>query len=541
MLRGRLSPERRQEVSTEIGQMSTPNVSFYVMVAISTIIAAYGLLANSTAVVIGAMLVAPLMGPIFGIALGLLTGDKRMTWTATVSEVMGVILAVGVGVAIGLVPLELDYGSEILSRTQPTIYDIIVALAAGFAGAYAMVHERLSASLPGVAIAVAVVPPLATCGLCIADAQWDLAGGAFLLFLANFLAIQIAVGLVLTVFGMTELPSREIVTFGDFFREFWPSLTALLVVGMFMTQALLGLVSDQRFSRQLRETLSEQFSAGSGTDLSDIRYKSTDDQTVVIAAVLTPVAFQPSEVQRIENTLRSKTDGNIHLIIRSLISTNMDSSGPVFVPEGELKQEAEATARAEFLSRVSEALRAHLQQVPGAYLANLRREDYEDRIVVTAEVSTPIAIEPSQVAQMEEALAEAAEIPVRLVVRSLLVRYADAVHYLYEPEAEKPTPLTEQQLKLHKRLEQALGNQLRQQIDEARLTELRMSEREGRILVAAVVNTPWTIGPEEVAPIQRNLRQYVHPRIDLTVASHVGGYATASGYVESFQHHAPEQ
>ena len=87
-----ITPERRQEIYESIAEISAPTVTFYVMVALSTTIAAYGLLANSTAVVIGAMLVAPLMGAIFGMALGLSSDDKSLLWKSTVAAVMGALL-----------------------------------------------------------------------------------------------------------------------------------------------------------------------------------------------------------------------------------------------------------------------------------------------------------------------------------------------------------------------------------------------------------------------------------------------------------------
>ena len=233
-----LSPQRRRELHDEIADLSVPSRSFYLMVAVSATIAAYGLLTNSTAVVIGAMLVAPLMGPIFGIALGLTIGDWRLVARALGAELLGVCAVIALGLLIGSLPFRVDFGSEILARTQPTLYDIVIALAAGVAGAYTIAHERLSPSLPGVAIAVALVPPLATCGLCLSAARWDLALGAFLLFLANFLAIQVAAAAVFTSLRMVEVGTADIVSVGDYLRRFSVSLLALAVVAVFMTHTL---------------------------------------------------------------------------------------------------------------------------------------------------------------------------------------------------------------------------------------------------------------------------------------------------------------
>jgi uncharacterized hydrophobic protein (TIGR00271 family) len=145
----RVPVERREEIHHDVAKMSEPHRSFYFMVGLSAVIAGYGLLDNSSAVVIGAMLVAPLMGPIFGIALGLTNGDRRLLRTATVAQVVGVALTVALGALIGLMPLRATFGSEILIRTQPTLYDVAIAFASGLAGAYAIASKRFSAALPG--------------------------------------------------------------------------------------------------------------------------------------------------------------------------------------------------------------------------------------------------------------------------------------------------------------------------------------------------------------------------------------------------------
>ena len=118
----RINPDERQIIYTNIREMSTPSRSFYLMVCISTIIATYGLLANSTAVVIGAMLVAPLMGPIFGIALDT-NGDNKLLRNSNQFRITGHAAGRCLAAIIGLIPLRPDLASEIVARTQPTVYD----------------------------------------------------------------------------------------------------------------------------------------------------------------------------------------------------------------------------------------------------------------------------------------------------------------------------------------------------------------------------------------------------------------------------------
>ena len=185
----RISPERLPVILDEINYGSEPAGRYYALVATSALIATFGLIANSVAVIIGAMVVAPLMTPIFGLALALVRADSKLLGRALQALTVGVVVAVGVSALFGSLPLALEITPEMLARTRPNLLDLLVAVLAGFAGAYAMIDEHLSPTLPGVAIAVAVVPPLANTGLCLAVGAYMGMSGSFLLFLANVLSI----------------------------------------------------------------------------------------------------------------------------------------------------------------------------------------------------------------------------------------------------------------------------------------------------------------------------------------------------------------
>lgn len=526
------APERRRAVYQNIADLSLPTGSFYVLVALSTTIAAYGLLANSAAVVIGAMLVAPLMGPIFGIALSLLTSDRHLFRQSTVSELLGVMLAVGLAVLIGLIPLREGFGSEIVARIQPTIYDLIIALASGLAGAYALMNERISPALPGVAISTALVPPLATCGLCLAVARWDWALGAFLLFFANFLAIEIAASLVFALFGMAELHVNGTFTFPRFLRRFSLSFVALIVVAVFMTQTLLTLISERRFSRAVEEALSQEIHSTVGAYLSELRYEKRGDILDVIAIVLTPQEFDPPRVAHIEEVLHKRLDPRIRLVMRSLISKDVDRNGFVFIVEKKRERQEEVDEQTQFLIRASHVLNEQLKRILGASLIDVRRESNEGKIVLTAVVRTPTAIDPVKVAEIERVIQQDIGAPARLIVRSILTRDADAQRYIYEVKQE-PEPLVGEALEFHQQLEIALKDQLKR-IEGASLMEFRYAQRDGRFLLLAVVCTPRNIGPAQVRRIERALRRHVHPETDLIVRSMVGSDTAANGYLSDF-------
>jgi uncharacterized hydrophobic protein (TIGR00271 family) len=193
-----LTPERSIEVMEQLSQASSPGFDFFLLVFLSCSIASFGLVTNSTAVIIGAMLIAPLMSPILGLSLASVAGESNMFRRALVALIEGALLAVVLSAFIGWISHELPFGallelpSEVLSRTRPTPFDLGIALAGGAAAAYALAQPQLSAALPGVAIATALMPPLCTMGICLAIGRLDLALGALLLFLTNFAAISFA-------------------------------------------------------------------------------------------------------------------------------------------------------------------------------------------------------------------------------------------------------------------------------------------------------------------------------------------------------------
>jgi len=170
------------------------------MTVMSCGIAMLGLLQDSAAVIIGAMLISPLMGPIIELGMGLATFDFRTVRESLRTLAVGVALALAIAVLIvWLSPLQEATG-EILARTRPTLFDLLVAVFSGLAGAYATV-TRKGEAIVGVAIATALMPPLAVVGYGIAVANWDIAGGAAFLFMTNLLAIALSVTIVARWYG----------------------------------------------------------------------------------------------------------------------------------------------------------------------------------------------------------------------------------------------------------------------------------------------------------------------------------------------------
>ena len=229
----RISRERFKVVHQEISEGSEPALRFYLLVTISTLIAAFGLISNSTAVVIGAMLVAPLMTPIFGISLALVRGEPGLLGRAIRAEAVGVAAAVSMSFVLGLFLGDFEPTPEMLSRTRPILYDLIVAVLAGFAGAYALVDEKISPALPGVAIATAIVPPLANSGLCLALGEVSAGLGSFLLFVANMLSILVVASITFALSGMAKRFGAKAQHI-DYARRFGLPTVAFVLIAVFL-------------------------------------------------------------------------------------------------------------------------------------------------------------------------------------------------------------------------------------------------------------------------------------------------------------------
>lgn len=181
--------------------------AFWTMLVLATIIAVAGLLADSTATIIGAMIIAPLATPIMGMALGIVQTDGRLVLRSAGVVAAGTGVAVLIGALVALpLPASLDAvgNSQIVGRTSPGILDMVAAVATGLAGAVGLSRRDVSSVLPGVAISISLVPPLGVVGICLGQGRPLLALGALLLFLSNMVALVLAGTLVFTAYGFAR-------------------------------------------------------------------------------------------------------------------------------------------------------------------------------------------------------------------------------------------------------------------------------------------------------------------------------------------------
>ena len=284
------------------------------MTVMSCGIAMLGLLQNSAAVIIGAMLISPLMGPIVELGMGLATFDLRTVRDALKSLGVGVLLALLV--AAGIVyfsPLQ-DATPEILARTEPTFFDLLIAVFSGLAGAYATV-SRKGETIVGVAIATALMPPLAVAGYGIAVMNWSIAGGAAFLFMTNLLAIALSVTVVARWYGFggTDSPKQTV----------WQ---AGLIVGSFVLLsiplgvALKRIALKSQVELAVRAATDEAATRASGR-VSGLRVDLAKDGVSVDAVLMVPHHINGLEAS-LQAALTTQLARPVHVQVREVLTAN---------------------------------------------------------------------------------------------------------------------------------------------------------------------------------------------------------------------------
>lgn len=206
------------ELAFQMSGSAIPSLGFFLMLGLSAVIATLGLIADSAPAIIGAMIIAPLMAPIVSMAFGIACADFRLMALSAMTILSGTVLVVAIAFfGVRIVGAQIA-GSEILARTTPSHLDLVIALAAGCAGAFAQTRKSILNSIAGVAIAVALVPPLAVTGIGLSlggraisetgaslgevglhSGGSDIAAGAFLLFLTNLIGIVVVAALVFLI------------------------------------------------------------------------------------------------------------------------------------------------------------------------------------------------------------------------------------------------------------------------------------------------------------------------------------------------------
>ena len=318
----------QETVRNHIREDASFSYAHLLMNALSATIASYGLLANSPAVVIGAMLVAMLMGPIAGISLALVDSDAKMLLTSFLSLLSGVAGVIVTAFIIGTFHKDMPLTSEIMGRSAPNFLDLMIALAGGAAGAYATVSFRLNLALVGVAIATALVPPLSSASILLARGEAGLALGALELALVNMVAIQFSGSVVLWLTGFRRVTRTSGQPITNFLKQNLLSIAILVGFGVLFSINARLVIAKQLFETKTRFALQQGVNTSLGSHLVSVRFEKVPGQTIVRAVVRGPNPPSGLQVAALEDDLPSPPDGTrVALRIRFVELMIIDRDG----------------------------------------------------------------------------------------------------------------------------------------------------------------------------------------------------------------------
>ena len=289
---------QKKKILEELTSQSKADSQFFIMVLLSCTVATYGLLSNSNAVIIGAMLISPLMGPIIGGALGVSTRNNALLKISLKAEIFGAAAAIMLAVLLTLFLPVKTTTIEILSRTRPTLIDLVIALASGCAGSYAICTSSKGATLPGVAISTALMPPLCVVGIGLALQDFRMAFGSFLLFIANTVAINFAAIVIFELFDLEEGVKPSL------FKKIFYPLIMLIAVAVPLLFFMYNSFQNSKIENMIRTIFEEDLEVLSqNSKLLSLEYVKKGNVFIIDAMIRTTDLWNPTQIRQLENHL----------------------------------------------------------------------------------------------------------------------------------------------------------------------------------------------------------------------------------------------
>ena len=436
------------EIHQEADESRQFDVVYFAMLVLSSLIALLGLLLNSPAVIIGAMLIAPLMGPILACGLALTAADWNIGKKAARNVALSVVEAIVItALATRLSPLR-EVTPEIMARVNPNLMDLLIALFSGIAGTLALGSRKTAMTiLPGVAIATALIPPLATVGYGIGTTQWPIASGAIMLFFTNCAAIVLSAGLVFLVIGVR--PQIAVTDRQHFIARYRIAIAVLLVMGLSvpLMRTLLSAAQQVQFQTEVSNLLKKRLHKSDERQLVSVKLQIAEDRVGVAAIVQTSQFIEPPEVRALQGELTGLIGRPVQLELQQLQLARKESANPVEVKDflgGGVVQQTEKE-----MSPSTTATIAKAQETTQASLTSLLspvgvseltvhsvglQPDGELQIVVSASQNRAVGQSPWQVA----AESVSRDLGVPLFIRAD-VTSTDHYELKYEPNSIRVT------------------------------------------------------------------------------------------------------
>ena len=474
---------------------------YFVMLVLACLIALLGLLLNSPAVIIGAMLISPLMGPILACGLSLTVADWQVGKKAARNVALSVAEAILITVvATRLSPLR-ELTPEILARTNPNLMDLLIAFFSGLAGTLALSSRKTAMTiLPGVAIATAVLPPLVTVGYGIGTLQWSVARGALMLFFTNFAAIVLSAGLVFLLIGVRP---RAFTERQNFISRHRISIAVLILVGLSipLLETLRSAAQQAQLRKEASELLMRRLAKSQDRQLDSVKLQIAKDHVGVAAIVQTSRFIEPQEVQSLQSELTKVMGRPVQLELQQLQLAKQEKAAPVASKDylgGGVVTQTDATANrpspAAAVSKAQETVQTSLDSLlapVGVSELNVRSVGLQSDGNLLLEVSAAQVQTVGQAAWQVAAESVSRDLGIPLQIRADVALVDRTYELQYKAKATRLTARQIADLRKFGRSPKVPGNQyvLRYSPDESPDLAKRRIDFLSRYLNAARMNT----------------------------------------------------
>jgi uncharacterized hydrophobic protein (TIGR00271 family) len=325
-MKNSIHPDIYTELRDTINDYSKCNTTYILMNFFAASITVFGLLADNSGVVVAAMIIAMIYGPIPGISFSLVKGDKNLLIKSLLTLLLGILIVLSTSFILGLVFKNILISNAVLALTKPSLFDLLISLTGGAAGTYAVLSTRFGLPFLGVPIATSIVPPLASCGILLSHGEISLAYGALFLTLTNIVAIQVSGTVIMWARGLRRAKDRYFIIPNIL------DISILLILGTTLTLNIIDVMKENIFEGSLKNNLEMSISKYPGNYLVEFKTNKTKLDITVRAVIRGPKVLTFEQVGEIEDKLKD-IDKSMRLIVRYVPVTILTRNEQLFTKE----------------------------------------------------------------------------------------------------------------------------------------------------------------------------------------------------------------
>ncbi|RIJ41470.1 DUF389 domain-containing protein [Pontibacter oryzae] len=295
------STEEFKDLFVMLRESARATNPFLSLMVLSTLLATLGLFSNSSPVIIGAMILAPLMAPIISMSMGVLRQEKSLVYTSAKTIGLGLLLSYCAAILLTLITPLQNLNGEIIARIRPNLLDLGIAILSGIAGAYAHARKEVAKTLAGVAIAVALVPPLAVSGIGIGWGDWEVFSGALLLFTTNLTGIILAGSITFMLLGFSpfHLARKGLII----------SMMVVMLVSLPLGFGFVKLVRENNVIHSLKDYSVD------GVVIRDVSVIKSGEPMLLQVRLVSDKPVSESKLDQLKNAIASKVGKEVELEI----------------------------------------------------------------------------------------------------------------------------------------------------------------------------------------------------------------------------------